>query len=357
MRRFFRVITYLLLMCGCCAAEKTPEFFEAPKQITVTFTGDCTLGCDPRERGKETGFEAYIAQYGYEYPFAQVKALFEQDDITVINLEGTFFDSDSGKTKKTYNFRGPTDFARILPLSSVEAVSLGNNHTMDYGRAGFESTVAALEENQINWFATTECSDQTWIYEKDNMKIGFVSVNSNYWWREGSKLKVKQQLETLREAGCRPIIACMHCGIEYAQLHDTTQEKMADVLMQYGVDVVVGNHPHVIQGMRVQNGKTVLWSLGNFSFGGNSQVRSLQALVARVTFSFDQNGQYLGHQVNLLPVHVSGHSDYNDYQPVFVTDADAKKAIDALQSDSSPKGSVAPYVENAGALQSFVPAP
>ena len=357
MRFLCRLLTVVLLLSwGCCLAEEAPEFFEAPKQITVTFTGDCTLGCDPRERGKETGFEYYISQYGYEYPFALVRELFSEDDVTVVNLEGTFHDSDAGQQKKTYNFRGPSDYAAILPLSSIEAVSLGNNHTMDYGEAGFISTANALEKNGVAWFGNTECSEKTWIYEKDGVKLGFVSINISYWWHEGKGLQLKQTLADLKAAGCSAIIGCMHGGLEYKTHHESNQEKLADALLKNGADIVVGNHPHIIQGMRVQSGKTTLWSLGNFCFGGNSQVRSRPALVARITLSFDESSRYLGHQVNLLPVHISGDAVQNDYQPRLVSGADAQKAIEAVRADSQPRKAVMPYVENVGALQAFVPA-
>lgn len=357
MRRFALMLILFLVICGYCTAEETPTFFQAPKQITVTFTGDCTLGCDPRERGKETGFDRYIEEFGLEYPFALVKDIFEKDDLTVVNLEGTFYDYDANRASKTYTFRGAADYARMLPLSSVEAVSLGNNHTMDYGRAGFESTVAALEENGVQWFGTTECSNKSWIYEKDGIRIGFVSINISYWWQTGNGLKMKQLLADLKEAGCNVIVGCMHGGVEYADFHDSTQEKLADALIKNGADIVVGNHPHVIQGMRVKDGKTTLWSLGNFSFGGNSQVRSLPALIAQITFSFDEENRYLGHQIRLLPVNISSDADYNDYQPRLITGPDAEKAILAFQADSEPRKTVALYTENQGALQPFVPAP
>ena len=357
MKNLARVLVLMLLTCCCCAAEETPEFYQAPKQITVTFTGDCTLGCDPRERGKETGFDHYIEEYGIEYPFAQVKDIFASDDLTVLNLEGVFYDYDANRAAKTYTFRGAVDYARMLPLASVEAVSLGNNHTMDYGKAGFESTVAALEANGVEWFGTTECSNRSWIYEKDGIRLGFVSVNISYWWRSGNGLKMKQLLADLKEAGCTVIVGCMHGGVEYADFHDSTQEKLADALLKNGADIVVGNHPHVIQGMRVQDGKTTLWSLGNFSFGGNSQVRSLSALIAQVTFSFDDANRYLGHQIRLLPVNISGDAERNDYQPRLITGMEAEKAILTLQADSSPRKTVMQYREGEGALQPFVPAP
>ncbi len=174
-----RIVSIILLLSMLAAA--LPALSEAPasaKQIVISFTGDCTLGCDPRERGQETGFETYIEKYGYEYPFAQVKELFERDDLTVVNLEGPFYNEDlNPKADTKYHFRGSTDLVNILSVSGVEACSIANNHTNDYGMAGLESTIRTLEDAGINWFGTlTDGVEGTYIFEKDGVKIGFVAV-------------------------------------------------------------------------------------------------------------------------------------------------------------------------------------
>ena len=366
----FPVILALLfsvLTPVCAVGEK----YDAPKQIVVTFTGDCTLGCDPRERGQKTGFEAYIEQYGYEYPFEKVKQFFENDDLTVINLEGVFYDSDANRTEKTYTFRGPTDYAQILPLAGIEACSIGNNHILDYGKAGLDSTIQALEENKIAWFGTTEYCNESYVFEKDKVKIGFVSVYISDWWTPGIPTVIKEDMDDLRRQGCAVIVACMHGGVEYDTKHELNQEKMADRLIAYGADIVVGNHPHTIQGVREENGACTLWSLGNFAFGGNSSVVitrkkspnngkiNINSFIAQFTFSFDENGRYLGHQLNIIPCYTTGTGDEsNNYQPIPVTGKDAEKVMKAIQDDTPFRRlTLNPYVEGEGALQAFVPAP
>lgn len=376
-RMSFRLLAITLAFCCVCSAALganptaipaatptpapttpapvvTPEplFYEAPKQVKVTFVGDCTLGCTSSEREKSSGFEAFIARYGMEYPFAQVKDIFEQDDCTVINLEGVFYDYDANKVDKTYNFRAPMSFAEILPLSSIEAASIANNHTGDYGSFGIKSTVLALQDQGVNYFGTTEDTDAAYILEKDGVKIGFVAVYISYWW--GHKQQVRDNFDYLRSRGCDVIVACMHGGVEYDTRHDMHQENLANALVSYGADLVVGHHPHVLQGVRVHNGVTTLWSLGNFSFGGNSKVRSMNSVIAQVTFSFDQDNNYLGHQLNLIPAHMSGTTEYNNYQPVTVNGAAADQVIAAIQEDTP--FTLRPYLEGIGAVQQFVPA-
>ena len=358
-----RLIAFLmalsLLMGGVAAlgAEVAPaEIYEAPIQITVTFTGDCTLGNTPLERQLESGFESFIETNGLEYPFANVKHIFEQDDLTVVNLEGTFYDYEANRADKTYTFRAPTSYADILTLSSIEAVSIGNNHALDYGAVGLSNTLEALESRGIAWFGTNEYASNAFVYEKDGVKIGFVSAYISWWWGKGNSAIIKQCFSELEQAGCEVIVACIHGGVEYDKRHDLNQEKMADAFIRYGADIVIGHHPHTIQGLRVENGISTFWSLGNFSFGGNSQLRTLNTFMAQITFSFDENGVYLGHQTNLIPAHVSGTDEYNNYQPVLVHGEEADKVIAAIQYDVK-KLKLKPYIENVGAVQEFIPAP
>jgi len=361
--RITALVLTLALCFGLCPGafaaqgEIVPaEIYQAPKQIVISFAGDCTLGCTPHSREyDEKNFEARINENGLEYPFAKVRSIFEKDDLTVVNLEGTFYDYEANRANKTYTFRAPTSFADILTLGSVEAVSMGNNHALDYGRAGQESTIAALESRNIAWFANNEYAAKTFIYEKDDIKIGFVAANISYWWSAGAVDKIKASFAELKNAGCTMIIACIHGGVEYDTRHDTNQERMADRFIKYGADLVIGHHPHTIQGLRVENGITTMWSLGNFSFGGNTQIRTMNTFIAQFTLSFDENNQYLGHQLNIIPCHVSGSEEYNDFQPHPVSGEEADEVIKAIQYDVK-RLKLKPYVEGIGAIQEFVPA-
>ena len=150
----------LLILCF-----SVPSAALADREIVVTFVGDCTLGSEEHERAKPTSFDSYVLNYGFDYPFSGVYSVIANDDLTVANLEGVFYNYEANKVSKTYNFRAPTEFAQILPLGSVEAVSLANNHTEDYGAQGIRSTVDALAEVGIPWFATTEYADDVYVYE------------------------------------------------------------------------------------------------------------------------------------------------------------------------------------------------
>lgn len=338
------LLLFLSLWSPAAMAEGT--------DILLSFVGDCTLGSEEHVRLKPESFDSYIQQHGHAYPFSGVRQVFENDDVTVINLENVFYDSESHKAQKTYNFRGPTAFTEILTQGSVELSFLGNNHTMDYGLPGFESTVHALEAGGHNWFAVTDHSVKTWIYEKDGIKVGFTGLYFSYWIRGLDR--VKDSLQQLKDAGCDVIVAVMHGGGEYAPRHGSNMERLAKFLIKYGANLVVGHHPHVLHGVEVHEGASIVYSLGNFSFGGNKQLRVTDTMIAQATLRFDAQGRYLGHQLNLLPAHPSTQLDYNDYRPVLAQGEEAQRII-AHVSRISPKP-LKPYQDGIGAVQDFVPA-
>ena len=346
-----------LLLCvamlfSFASAEET-DTNDAASQIVVTFLGDCTLGSEDQFWDRDFSFVHYINQYGYDYPFSLVQDVIGNDDLTVANLENVFYEYTANKAQKTYCFRAPTSFARILTAGSVEAVNLSNNHTEDYGARGIRVTVETLENEGIGWFGTTEYADDVYIYEKDGIKIGFVGMYLTYWWAHNDMLKANFQ--KLYDAECDVIVGVMHGGTEYSFYHEDAQDKLADYMIKMGASVVVGHHPHVLQGVYVKNNATVVYSLGNFVIGGNKAMRAYQSAMAQFTFSFDENGEYLGHQLNIIPCQYSGSREYNDYRPYMFTGSEAEKVIEAMRRDSNIR--LKPYVEGIGAVQDFVPAP
>jgi poly-gamma-glutamate synthesis protein (capsule biosynthesis protein) len=349
MRRCFCFVFLLLI----CLVLPNAQAAEEGTDILLSFTGDCTLGSEERTRWQPTSFDSYINTRGYGYPFSQVQSLFSHDDVTVINLEGVFYNSSGNRMEKTYNFRGPTDFARILTAGNIEAVYVGNNHIIDYGTAGFKSTIRALEEVGVPWFATTNSYCNTFIFEKEGFKVGFTGAYTATFG--GARAKMEQDMQTLKDAGCDAIIAVMHGGMEYSPIRMQGQERLAAWYVRNGATVVVGHHPHVVQGMDLMEGASVIYSLGNFSFGGNAQLRATQALLAQVTLRFDREKGYLGHQVNLIPVAPSSTLEYNNFRPVILKGDEARAVMELAQHDTPFE--LAPYVEGVGAVQPFVPAP
>ena len=328
------------------------EEAKAGTEILISFTGDCTLGGEDRLLNKDYSFQSYIAREGYGYPFDKVMEVFENDDLTVINLEGVLYDNMRNREEKTYNFRGPTDYAGIIKQSGIELSFLGNNHTFDYGIPGYRSTVNALESAGLAWFAVTDEGIKTWIYEKNGVKIGFTGANITYYARRPEMLK--KSFEQLREAGCAFIVGVMHGGEEYGPRQNRSIERYARFLVDQGAGLVIGHHPHVLHGIEIYNGASIVYSLGNFAFGGNAKIRERRTMIAQAFLRFDEGGVYTQHQLNLLPAYVSGVEEYNNYQPVLAGGAEAQAIIDLVGTTSDMK--LAPYAEGKGALQAPVSA-
>lgn len=219
MKRLFSLCLILCLLLSCargdwyCFSDKVPDSLgfvvnEASGNVTITFLGDCTLGSV--EKAAKRGFNKVIQSKGYAYPFKNLLTLTSSDDITVANLEGVLTDRNLTKEIKTYNFKGPTAYTKILTLGSVECVGLANNHSYDYGSAGRKDTVAALNKADIAHFNT----DSVAIWQqRDGLMIGFVGV----WYSlTGDRLTTyRKQIALLKDAGCNAIITVMHAGNEH----------------------------------------------------------------------------------------------------------------------------------------------
>lgn len=341
-----RILIYLLILL-----LPLPVLAE---NVVITFLGDCTIGGEDRVREEPTSFDAYLAQYGYDYFFREVQSVIGHDDLTIANLEGCFIDFSSGAMEKTYNFRGPKHYVNVLTSSSIEAVSFANNHSLDYGYDGVTHTTRTLDEAGLPWFGTNDAVEKSWVYEKGNVRIGFVAMEVNYWYYK-HRTMLKNQVQALKDDGCDLIIAVMHGGEEYNPKHWRVQRQFADAVIDYGADLVIGHHPHVLQGITVTNGRTICYSLGNFVFGGNAKVRAPYTAMFQFNLSFTEEGDYLGHQLTIIPALPSGNKEQNNYQPVLATGADAEKVMSQIQHDTSFK--LSPYVEGVGAVQPFVPAP
>ena len=143
--KLFSAFLALILLCSIPAVSLAKE----GSSIVLTFTGDCTLGNEERLNYQPYSFVGVVKEQGFDYPFAKVKELFESDDLTIINLENVFCDTCNGKASKTYNFKSPTSFAEILPKGSVELAFIGNNHILDYGSQGLNSTLKALKDQGV----------------------------------------------------------------------------------------------------------------------------------------------------------------------------------------------------------------
>lgn len=317
--------------------------------ITMTFVGDCTLGCDVDWLEDERAFPNVIAREGMDYPFANVRHLFEADDLTVVNLEGVLADTNEGiMGGRKYNFRGPTTYTQMLTGASVELAVLGNNHAFDFGKPGHESTKAALTAACIGY----AIDDEPYIFEKNGVRIGVLSYLSDAYSERLKRLP--EIIGALREEdGCAAVVVCVHGGTEYKLRRSMGQRSFAHAAISAGADLFIGHHPHVLQGLEVYENRNIVYSLGNFVFGGNRRILSehKHTMVAQVEMTFEE-GVYTGQRLTIHPAIATGTLDRNNYQPYLATGEEAKEVMRILNKDSKPDPE--PYVEGVGAVQAWL---
>lgn len=148
-------------------------------EIVVSAVGDCTLGHNQKQ-GYARSFDEYYDKYGADYFFQNVRSVFEADDFTIVNLEGPLTNSDNIRTTKEWNHIGRPEYVKVLTGSSVEAVTLGNNHIMDYQKDGVADTIQNVTDAGLAYAIDSDWGHALGTYEVKGIKIGFVSVNEYY---------------------------------------------------------------------------------------------------------------------------------------------------------------------------------
>ena len=289
-------------------AEQTqPAETEAAEQsrYVLTFVGDCTLGCREAHTYIDYGFAKVVGE-DYGYPFRNVVDYFANDDFTVINLEGPLCD-EGNAVNKTHTFRGPTSYIEILTGNSVEFATLANNHSMDYGQKGYDSTLSTLENAGISY---VERDKYTIVTTEGGLTIGI--YGAVYYLMD--QQAITKAIEELRPQ-VDLLIFAPHWGVEGSYLHNQEQTKLAHAAIDAGADIVYGSHPHVLQPIEEYNGGIIYYSLGNFSFGGNIYPGDYDSALIQQEILVSDGEVTLGETVT-VPVCISSSEGRNDYQPV-----------------------------------------
>ena len=305
-------------------ADLTPTPTMAPVSLTVSVVGDCTLGTD-ENFDYDTSLNAYYENYGADYFFSNVKSIFSADDLTIANFEGTLTNSEEREDKE-YAFKAPAEYAGILTSGSVEAVNTANNHSHDYGNQGYEDTISALDSAGILNFGY----DKTIVTEVKGVKVGLVGIYELKDHLE-RKEQLKQNIAKVKAEGAQVTIVIFHWGNEKEEVPDSNQTTLAHLAIDEGADLVCGHHPHVLQGIEEYKGKNIVYSLGNFCFGGNQYPSDMDTMIFQQTFTVDQNGVKADNVTNIIPCSVSSDSDYNNYQPTPAEGDEATRILSKIQ--------------------------
>jgi poly-gamma-glutamate capsule biosynthesis protein CapA/YwtB (metallophosphatase superfamily) len=299
---------------GAPASSGQPQ--AAEPSILVSAVGDCTLG-------SVTGtFDAALAEHGGDlgYFFAGVAEVLAADDLTIANLE-TPLTRHPRRPDAHAAFRGKPGYAEILIRGSVEAVDVANNHAMDSGGLGAAETVAALDARGIGSFGWER------VFERTVAGIGVVSLGF-----EGGHLRDRRKITRAvreRKRADNLVIVSFHWGGEGSPRPTPVQYELGRAAIDAGADLVLGHHPHVLQGIERYRGRPIVYSLGNFVFGGDSQPDDMDSIIYQARFSLRAGRVELaGEQV--VPVSISSRADRNDYRPRLLAGREKQRVLDRV---------------------------
>ncbi len=302
----------------------------SPVSLTLSVVGDCTLGTD-ETFDYDTSLNAYYENYGADYFLQNVKDIFSADDLTIANFEGTLTDSDE-REDKTFAFKAPASYASILTSGSVEAVNTANNHSHDYGDQSFDDTLAALDDTGIVHFGY----DETAVMDVKGIKVGLVGIYELYDHLEREQ-QLKDNIAKVKADGAQLIVVIFHWGNETETVPDSNQTTLGRIAIDEGADLVCGHHPHVLQGIETYKGRNIVYSLGNFCFGGNSSPSDMDTMIYQQTFTIDADGVKKDNVTNIIPCSISSaaYDGYNNYQPTPAEGDEATRILGKINERSS----------------------
>ena len=327
------LLAIMFCICGCSTGQKVPEedYVQAQiediaqptkKVVSVTLVGDCTLATDINAPQDESFVSEAKKQGDYTYFLKNVADIFKEDDLTIVNFEGALSERGS-RLDKQFAFRGKPEYVEILSSSSVEAATLANNHSLDYGDESFNDTVEILENAGISAFSDGDIE----VKEVNGVKVGLVGL---YALNEKRTAKFKADMEAVKEAGAELIIVNAHWGEESAKVPNAKQKELAREAIDMGADLVVGHHPHVLQGIEKYNGKYIVYSLGNFCFGGNRNPSDKDAMIFRQTFTLENGQAEEDDNILIIPCSISSVSGRNNYQPTPLEGDEADRVMEKI---------------------------
>lgn len=300
-------------------------------ELTLSAVGDCTLG-DPFGSDKAKGsFHKMFDDTGGDLsrPFSGVHEILASDDLTIANFEGTL-GTHAGRTDVAFAFRGRPAFAGMLSSGSVELVNLANNHSSDCGPAGVIDTQKALDDARVGWFGLGRVDVRT--------VRGIEVVNLGY---TGGREEVKGQVEAEIRKYKKPgnlVVVSFHWGIEGSHATHSIQISLGHAAVDAGADLVIGTHPHVLQGIEEYKGRKILYSLGNFVFGGNARPGEWESMIYRTRFALKDGVVTRVAEDELIPVQVSGSRAQNDFRPVLLEGEAKLKVLADVAKYSSTVG-------------------
>jgi poly-gamma-glutamate synthesis protein (capsule biosynthesis protein) len=310
------------------AASRAPASEPAEVTVIVSAVGDCALGDIHGTSSAPGSFSRYVDAQpdSMGYPFSAVAGILAEDDLTIANLEGALGDEGLPQNP-AYSIRGRPAFAEMLARGSVELVSLANNHSGDFGGAGLGATRRALEGAGVGHFGGDRV-DRRHIKGALVSNLGFLGGRVNE-----TREKLERAVRREKAAGALVIVS-FHWGVElsYAVLPD--QRTLGRAAVDAGADLVLGHHPHVLEGIETYRGRHIVYSLGNFVFGANIVPHDLDSMIYRERFVL-RGGALARVESEIIPVRISSLPRLNDFRPVPLTGEPRDRVLAKLEGLSA----------------------
>lgn len=289
---------------------------EIPREtsrITFSFLGDCILASNAGDT-REDSFVQYAKEQPASYFFEKAVPYYSESDFVIANSEFVLSDRSLSKVTgdgREFWFKSPASYADILREGQIDIVTIANNHTSDYGDAGYADTKEALEAAGITWGDLDNP-----IYVKKN-GVTFGIICTKLFSRD-----VEPFLDTVAEKVIENSdiqIMYFHGGEENVHVPEEWLTEACHKYADMGIDLIVGSHPHVLRPMEEYNGVDIIYSLGNFCYGANRTPEN-RTVILNETFVFDVDGEYIYQEENFIPFYVYG-GGHNNWQPVPITDS------------------------------------
>ena len=291
--------------------EQPPETLpDGSVNIILTAAGDLTIGKNAHARGKSI-FDKELEKQGGDPSFIMrnIREIFEADDLTLVNFEGTLTTTTNipkNKRNNSFLFSAPPEYAKILPEGSVEAVSFENNHAMDFGKTGHKDTREAFDQAGVIW--STE--DNPGVFNVKGVSIGMLTYQTfNGRYAELFE-KVPRDVAAAKQK-YDIVIVSYHWGAELDYKPNKNQIKLGRLTIDSGADLVLGHHSHRINPIERYKDRLIAYSLGNFSFAGNSKPSDMCTFILQVKFNV-KDGKAKTAGFRIIPARISSKSDYND---------------------------------------------
>ncbi|MHC1697138.1 MAG: CapA family protein [Geobacteraceae bacterium] len=299
-------------------------------KVVLTVVGDIMLAGNA---------SATLSREGYEYPFAATASLLRGSDIALGNLETPIARKGLEFTEKKYRFKANPKAAAAIRRAGFTVLTLANNHIMDFGAQGLNETLQYLKKEQLlSTGAGRNLAEARLpaLVEKNGQKIAVLAYSLTYpveFFAGPAKPGAAPGYphfiqEDIKKAKTRAdyVVVSFHWGAECATSPKSYQVNVARFAIDAGADVVVGHHPHVLQGIDRYKGRLILYSLGNYAFGSMSR-NADTSVIARIVL--DRGVR----EVELFPLNVK-NSEVR-YQPSLLKGARGKRVISHLQELSS----------------------